>query len=480
MGRVKRFLGGFIGTKAFYSSVLVILLPLIVQQGITNFVNLLDNLMVGRLNTEAISSVAIVNQIVFVFNLTIFGGVAGVSIFGAQFYGKGDVKGQRYAFRMKIWMAAAICIAGVLVFLFMGDSLISGFLNSQEGDTGDPVLTFNLAKNFMKITILGLPPFALSQVFGSSLKDTGETMAPMKASFIAIVTNFVLDYIMIYGRFGFPALGVEGDAIATVIARYLELLYIVWFTYSRKKKFTFIIGAFRSLKVPRPFAMRVLRTASPLLLNEFFWSFGTTMINRCYSMRGLDAVTAVNINSTVWSVFAIVMMAMGNAMGIITGQKLGANDIEGAKDTAKKLLFVDIIINSAIGCLIILTAPLVPQIYNTSPEIHKMAATLLVVSGIVLPLDAYANGTYFVMRSGGKTVITFLFDCVFTWVVALPVAMLLTYLTDMPLNWIYLFVQSVNVIKLIIGTVLIRSGVWAKNVVDGHLEPVTDIAVEGR
>lgn len=477
MEKVKKWIGGFIGTKAFYSSVLVILIPLIVQQGITNFVNLLDNLMVGRLNTEAISSVAIVNQIVFVFNLTIFGGVAGVSIFGAQFYGKGDEKGLRYSFRMKIWMAAAICIVGVVMFLFWGDSLISSFLHAQENDTGDPQLTFDLAKKFMRITILGLPPFALSQVFGSTLKDTGETIAPMKASFIAITANFVLDYIMIYGKFGFPALGVAGDAIATVIARYLELFYIVWFTYSRKKKFTFIIGAFRSLKVPLPLATKVLRTASPLLLNEFFWSFGTTMINRCYSMRGLDAVTSVNINTTVWSVFAIVMMAMGNAIGIITGQKLGANDIEGAKDTAKKLLCIDILLNTAIGILIILAAPLVPKIYNTSAEIQSMAATLLVVSGIVLPLDAYANGTYFVLRSGGKTVITFLFDCVFTWVVALPIAILLTQFTDLPLNWIYLFVQSVNFIKVIIGTILIRSGIWAKNVVGGdsqELQP--DIA----
>lgn len=475
MEKAKKFLRGFIGTKAFYSSTLVILVPLIVQQGISSSVNLLDNLMVGRLNTEAISSVAIVNHIVFVFNLTIFGGMAGVSIFGAQFFGKGDMQGLRYAFRMKLWMAAAICLGGIFIFIFWGESLISGFLHAQEGDSGDIALTLELAKNFMRITLLGLPPFALSQVFGSTLKDTGETVAPMKASFIAIATNFLLDYLLIYGKFGFPALGVAGDAIATVIARYLELLYIVGFTYYRRKKFTFIIGAFRSLKIPRPLAGKIMRTALPLLVNEFFWSLGTTMINRCYSVRGLDAVTAVNINNTVWAVFAIVMMAMGSAIGIITGQKLGANDIEGAKDTAKKLLFLDIVANIAIGMLIILAAPLVPKIYNTPASIHQMAALLLVVNGFVLPLDAYASGTYFVIRSGGKTVITFLFDSVFTWAVALPVALLLTYFTSLSLVWIFFLVQATNIVKLIIGTGIIRTGVWAKNVVGDPAAP----AVQG-
>ena len=185
----------------------------------------------------------------------------------------------------------------------------------------------------------------------------------------------------------------------------------------------------------------------------------------CYATRGLEAVAATNINSTVWNLFAIVMMAMGNAIGILSGQLLGANDISGAKDTVRKLLFFSVCVNLVIGGLILACSPFIPYIYNTEPSVRQTATHLLMVSGSFLPLTSYVHGTYFTIRSGGKTFITFLFDCVFTWVVCLPIAFCLCQFTDLSVVWVFFFVSSADIIKAVIGTIMLLSGIWAKNVV---------------
>lgn len=459
------FRAQFIGDKAFYIGVITLILPMIVQLGISNFVNLLDNVMVGQLGTEEITSVAIVNQLVFVFNLTIFGGVSGASIFGAQFHGKGDVTGLRHSFRYRIWMAAIVVVVGLLVFLSFGESLIDLFLNEAEGDSGDLMRTMALGKSYLRVTLWGIVPFAFSQCFASTLKDTGETVIPMAASVIAIVVNLSLNYVLIFGKFGAPAMGVVGAGVATAISRYVELAFIATMTIVKRKKFTFMVGAFRSVRVPWKLVKRITITGMPLMINETLWALGNTLISQCYSLRGPSAIAAVSINNTVWQIFSIIMMALGNAIAILVGQMLGANAFDEAKALVKKLMFFNVSVNVVMGLLIVVFAPIIPQVYNTTEMVKELAASLLIVSGIVLPIDAYVHGTYFIIRSGGKTLITFLFDCVFSLAVSFPIAYLLANFTGLSLLWIYACVQGVNVIKVVMGTVLIRSGSWARNVV---------------
>lgn len=455
----------FIGTKAFYASVILLIVPMIVQQGITQFVNLLDNVMVGRLGTADMSGVAIVNQIVFIFNLTIFGGLSGASIFGAQFYGKGDHEGLRHTFRFRFLFSIAVCVIGILMFVLFGSELFKLYLNEENSSPEDIARTLSCAKDYMWITLWGLLPFVITQCFSGTLRDCGETVSPMVASVIAILVNLVLNYLLIFGSFGFPKMGVAGAALATVIARYLEAVYIVWRTYRNRKKFLFINGAFKSMHIPLPIVKKIAVTGTPLMLNELLWAVGTAMINMCYATRGLTAVAATNINSTVWNLFSIVMMAMGNAIGIMSGQLLGAGDIDGAKDTVRKLLAFNCAVNLVMGGLIVASAPLVPLIYNTEEAVRQTATQLLMVAGAFMPLTSYVHGTYFTIRSGGKTGVTFLFDCVFTWVVCLPTAFLLCRFTGLSVVWVFFFVQCADIIKAVIGTLMIRSGIWAKNVI---------------
>ena len=462
-----RVLKKFIGSKAFYASVVALILPMMVQQGITQFVNLLDNVMVGRLGTQPMSGVAIVNQIVFIFNLTIFGGLSGASIFGAQFFGKGDREGVRSTFRFRLLFGAVVVVLGMAVFLTWGEDLFSLYLDENASTPAELSATLNYAKEYTAIIIWGFFPFMIVQCYSSVLRDAGETVGPMVSSMIAIFVNLIGNYLLIYGSFGFPKLGVAGAALATVIARWSEMAYLVFYAHRRKKKFTFLQGAYRSFRIPLPLVRQIAVTGTPLLLNEVFWSIGTAMVSMCYATRGLTAVAATNINSTVWNLFAIVMAAMGNAIGILSGQLLGAGDIQGAKDTVRKLLFFSVAVNLLIGGAIVAVSPLIPFIYNTEAVVRQTATHLLMISGSFLPLSAFTQGSYFTIRSGGKTFITFLFDCVYTWVVCLPIAFLLSSFTSLPLEWVFLCVQAADILKAVIGAVMLKSGIWANNMVSG-------------
>lgn len=211
-----RFLSRFIGDKAFYRSVLVLLIPIIIQQFITNFVSLLDNVMVGSLGTEAISAASIANQIMMVYCLAIFGGLSGASIFGAQFYGKGDMDGMRHTLRFKLYFAILCSAAAILIYIVFGESFIASFLQG-ESNGGDMDLTLRSGCAYLDIMLWGLPPFALVQVYAGTLREAGETRAPMFAGICAILTNLFGNWVLIFGHLGAPALGVEGAAIATVI-----------------------------------------------------------------------------------------------------------------------------------------------------------------------------------------------------------------------------------------------------------------------
>lgn len=457
----------FIGTKAFYMSVIVMLVPMVIQQGITQFVNLLDNVMVGRLGTEPMSGVAIVNQIIFIFNLTIFGGMSGASIFGAQYYGKGDLDGLRHTLRFRLIFAAAFGALGILALIFFGDKFFMLFLHSEVSTPQEIAATLGHARSYMWIMLWGLLPFAVSNCFASVLKDTGETFIPMVASVISIGVNLVLNYLLIFGSFGFPKMGVAGAALATVIARYIETAYLILETLRHKTKFKFIDGAFRSLRVPLPLVKRIVVTGTPLMLNESLWSMGISMISACYATRGLAAVAASNINGTAFNLFSLLLMSMGSAVAIICGQQLGAGDIEGAKDSVRKLTAFGVMMNIVMGLLLIACSSFIPMIYNTEEGVRHLATQMLIISGAFLPLGAIVNCSYFAIRSGGRTFITFLFDCAYTWVVCLPTAFLLSRFTTLSLPWMFFLVQCVDSgLKSVIAIIMLKSGIWAKNVVN--------------
>ena len=455
----------FIGDKKFYRMVLTLVVPIVIQQGITNLVNLLDNVMVGGLGTESISAVAIVNQILMVFNMTVFGGLSGAAIFGAQFFGKGDLDGMRHTFRVKLYFGVLTTLLASCLLLVRGEGFIDLFLRG-ESDGGDVALTLAEGMRYLDVMLWGLIPFMVVQVYAGTLRETGETVAPMVGSVIAIVLNLVLNYLLIFGHLGFPRMGVTGAAVATVISRYVEMIYILVHTHTHPEKYAFIQQLYASPYVPGSLVRKIAVTGLPLLLNEVLWSLGMTFINQSYSTRGLSAVAAINITATAWNLFCVIMFAMGNAVAILVGQHLGAGDREGARDVDRKLIFLTVAAHVVMGLLLIACSGLIPLLYNVEPEVRQLTQRLLMVAGASLPIHAFIHVTYFTIRSGGKTVITFLFDCVYTWAVPVTLAYCLCHMTDMPIVGVYFCVQFIDVIKVVIGALMLRSDFWANNVVD--------------
>ena len=257
----------WIGDQKFYRMVLTLVIPLVIQQGITNLVNLLDNIMVGGLGTESISAVAIVNQIIMVFNLALFGGLSGASIFGAQFFGKGDMDGMRHTFRFKLYFGLAASLLAIGVFLAFGETFVSLFLKG-EGESAAAAQTLAYGMQYMQVMLVGLIPFMVVQTYAGTLREMGETVAPMVASVIAIVLNLIFNYLLIFGHFGFPRWGVMGAAVATVFSRYVEMIYVVVHTHRHADRYPFIRGVYKSGYVPADVMKKIAVTGLPLLANE--------------------------------------------------------------------------------------------------------------------------------------------------------------------------------------------------------------------
>ena len=453
-----------IGNRAFYAMVMAVVLPIIVQNAISNFVNLLDNLMVGRIGTEQMSGVAIANQLIFVFNLAVFGAVSGAGIFTAQFHGAGSVDGVRATLRYKFLVCLGISALSILLFLFRGPQLIGLYLT----DTTDPARvqrTLDFAMRYLRIMLVGLVPFALTQCYAGTLRETGETAMPMFAGIIAVGVNLLFNYLLIFGHLFFPAMGVRGAAYATVLSRFVELFIIVAYTHTHRARHTFADGLFRSMAIPAPLARDITRKGMPLLVNEFLWSLGMAMLSQIYSLRGLDVVAATNISSTVYNLFSVAFLSMGSSAAIIVGQALGANEIDKAKDYSVKLTAFSVSISLALGAALLALARWIPLLYNTTDSVHALATSLLRVSACVMPFTAITNCSYFILRSGGKTGITFLFDSGFMWLVNIALAYSLAHFTGMRIVPLFLCVQLTELIKCTIGLILIQKGIWINNIV---------------
>lgn len=456
----------YIGNKEFYRRVIIITLPILIQNVITNFVSFIDNMMVGQIGTEQMSGVAIVNQLIFVFNLCVFGGVSGAGIFTAQFFGKGDNKGVRDTFRAKIAIVSVIFVAFVVGFYFFGTELISLFLHEGE-DALDLNAALKFGERYLLIMLIQIPLFALSQAYSGTLREIGYTVLPMVSGVVAVVVNVGLNYALIFGKLGFPELGIEGAAIATVIARFFETFIVMIWTHTHRKKYKFIKGAYRSLKIPGALLLNIFKKGFPLMLNEVLWALGMTMLAQCYSVRGLEAVSAQNIASTVSNVFFCGFFAFGSAISIIVGQHLGAGDLELAVDEDRKLIFGAVVVCFFIGGLMAALSSLFPQIYNTTDTVKSIATSMLLISSMLMPVNAFVHTAYFTLRCGGKTLVTFLFDSMFVWCVATPAAFVLSRFTDMNVVMLYAIVQGLDIIKCVVGYILVRKRVWVNDLVGG-------------
>ena len=448
-----------------YKKALVLAVPIMIQNGISNAVVLVDHIMVGSLGTEAMTAVSIVGQLLFVYTLAIFGGISGPGIYAAQFHGNGNTEGVRAATRMKALICLFCTAAGILIFLSCEDLLIGLYLHGESADI-DPAVTAEHAKSYLHIMLAGLPAMAISQTYASSLRETGDSFKPMVAGVVSVCTDIIFNYLLIYGHFGFPKWGVQGAAAASVIARYLEILVLVLWSHCRKKQHPFIQGLWRTLAVPREMAGKILAKSLPIFINEFLWAAGLAALTQCYSTRGLAVVAGINISNVICNLLNVVFVGLGHSVGILIGQLLGAGAFEQARKESFRLTGFTGILCVGLTIILIALSGVFPNVYDTTDEVRSLACSFIVITALFFPVQGILNALYFTIRSGGKTLITFLFDSVFTWTFTIPFALILCFLTELPIIIIYTIVQAADIIKIIIGTVMIKRGIWISNIAE--------------
>ena len=456
-------LHNYIGNRAFYRRVFGVAVPIIIQNGITNFVSMLDNIMVGQIGTMPMSGVSIVNGLIFVFNLCIFGASSGAGIFTAQFFGSNDNKGIRHTFRFKILVCLVISALGIALFL-LGDKFLIGLYLTGEGNPAEAAEVLHSGLQYLHVMLWGFLPFALTNAYAGTLKECGNTFVPMVAGITATLVNLVGNYILIFGHFGAPAMGVRGAALATVISRFVELAIVAGWTHLNPGRNPFITGAYRSFYLPGRLLKAIAIKGMPLLINEALWSSGMAIMNQCYSTCGLDVVPAMNINSTLFQLASVVFLSLGNAVGIIMGQMLGAGNSEAqVRDTNRKLLSLAVVSGVVFGCVMASVSGLFPLLYNTTEEIRHLAMQLICINAVMMPFISYTNATYFTLRSGGQTMITFLFDSCFVWGVCIPLAYCLSRFTSLPILPLFAICQGTDFVKCFIGAAMIKQGKWIQN-----------------
>lgn len=454
----------YFGDRKFYKMVLLLAIPIMIQNGITNFVNMLDNVMVGQLGTEAMSAVSIVNNLMFVFNLTVFGAISSAGIFTAQYHGLGDRNGIRNTFRFKLIIIAVTGVIGIVAFIAGGDMLINMFLHDSES-AGDLALTLDYAKTYLAIMLIGLFPYAISQAYASTLRETEQTVVPMVASIAAVATNFVFNYIFIFGNFGAPALGIRGAAIATVISRFVELAILVIWTHHNTDRCEFIVGAFRSFCIPAELIRKIVAKGLPLMFNEIFWSTAVTFVTQAYSMRGLGVVAALNISNTLNNLFNIVYIALGSSIAIVVGNLLGAGKLEEAKDTDRKMITFSVLCSLGMAIVLAIVAPFIPLLYKTTDAVRELATYMMWVIAVIMPFCAFCHASYFTLRSGGKVFVTFLFDSVYMWLVVAPIAFCLSRFTSASIFLIYPICHGLEIPKVFFGALLLKKTHWVRQLV---------------
>lgn len=445
--------------------VLRLAIPMMIQNGITNAVGLVDHIMVGSLGTEAMTAVSIIGQLLFVFSLAIFGGISGSGIYAAQFYGHGNTEGVRAATRMKLWVCV-VCVACGTAILFFGKSfLIRLYLHGESAEINS-ALTVSYAKEYLHIMLAGIPAMAVTQIYSSSLRETGESFKPMISGIVSVSADIVFNYLLIYGSFGFPKLGVVGAALATVIARYLEMTVIVFWAHLSRKKHTFVQGLWRTLRIPKEICKKIISKSVPIFFNEFLWAAGLAVLTQCYSTRGLEVVAGINISNILCNLLNVVFVALGYAVGILIGQTLGAGEFEKAKKDSFTLTLFTGVISAVLSVALIALSGFFPLVYDTTERVRSLATHFIIVSALFFPVQGILNSVYFTLRSGGKTLVTFLFDSVFSWSVTVPTAFLLCLFTELNIITIYAIVQAIDIIKITIGARMIKKGIWVSNLAE--------------
>lgn len=443
--------------KEFYKLLFTISIPIVIQNLISSSLNLVDNVMIGQLGETFIAATGLANQIFFIMTLILFGGNSGISIYIAQYWGKKEIDKIKSVLSLGLIFAFMVS----LIFFIIGFVFPTQVLGLMSKDA--EVVMYGA--KYMKIVSLSYIITAISFAFGFSSRSVGHPKLPMKAAVVSLFINTTLNYILIFGHLGFDPMGIEGAAIATLIARIIELVIIMAGIYKTIPVLAVSIKDFFTIEID--LIKKIGKTALPVIFNEGFWSLGMTVYALVYARIGTDAVAAVMITNTVNSLFMVVGFGLGNASSVMLGNTLGAGEINRAIDYNKKFLTLSILLGIVVGILITLTAPLlVKSLYSLTSEGYAITIKTMKILAFFMAFKFYNTiiiiGT---LRSGGDTLFSMLLEISCVWLIGVPFAFIGGFVLDLPVYLVVALVNLEEIFKLLFGLPRILSNKWAKRLV---------------
>lgn len=437
--------------KEFYLRLLMFALPIMLQNLLVNSVSFIDTAMIGSVGQVALAAVGLANQMFFLISLFFFGVASGAAIFVAQYWGAQD----RESMYKVIGIALTISIGGALL-----SSLVSYlFPATIMRIFTDDLAVIERGKEYLETVAISYLFTAIVMVFSTALRSTGNSKTPLYTSFIAMSVNIVLNYLLILGKFGFPRMEVRGAALATTIARFVEVVLLLLFVYGRKS----VVAA--PLKKLFSFNRTLLKvyiaTSLPVIFNEILWSLGMTAYKIAYSKMGIDVIASVNVTEAIQNLFFVVLMGASNATAILIGNRIGENKVELASSYAKRLIITGLISGIVLGFFIVVLAPILPVPFSLEPHLNRMATLSLVARGILMPINAINMIVIVgVLRSGGDTRFSMFAELVAVWLIGVPCAFIGALYFKMPIYYLYLFVGLEEIFKLVVGLFRVKSGKW--------------------
>lgn len=442
--------------KTFITTMLTLALPITLQSFITSSLNLVDNLMIGKLGEEAIAAVGLANQYFFIFTLCLSGINAGASVFMSQYWGKKDVKS------IKKVLGLDLSIGFIASIVFGGAALI--FAESIMGLLSRDAMVIELGSQYLRIIGITFIFTNFTQGFSSALRSSEQPKVPMYASLIGVVCNAFLNWVFIFGNLGAKPMGVAGAALATSIARALEIAYIIYMIYVKNNIVASRINELFAFDFS--FVKTYFNTSIAVIANELLWSLGMTAFSIAYAQIGTSAVATMQIATTLNNMFMVLCIGLASAAAIMVGNKIGANEEEVAVDYSHKIGKVAPALGLIIGIALWVLAPAIVRPFNVEVETFKATVTVLRIMALICPIRSY-NVVMIVgiFRGGGDTLYSTLVQLGTIWFYAVPMAFIGATALSLPVTAVYFLICLEEFIKIIFERSRLKSGKWIRSVV---------------
>ena len=452
---------GFYKDPEYFRNVRRIALPIIAQQAMFSLLNMLAVVFVGQKGDASVAAVGLAGQIAFLLNLVHFGIISGAAMFTAQFWGKRDIPNLRRV----LGLCLALALAASLIFFTLAQLVPSQILRIYSKDAE----VIALGTNYIRVFSWTFLFFAITFSYALVMRSTGNVKIPTAVSVGALLISTVLSYVLIFGKFGFPELGIQGAAVAAVIARFLECVTLLTIIYRRD---TPVAASFRELTgFNRVFFGRVIKPMLPVILNELFWSLGITTYNIIYGRMGTQSYAAINIVSTIEQVAFVVFIGVSNATSVLVGNRIGAGKEDEAYLYAGRSLGIGIVGGLFLGLVLQVVKVPILSLYNVSPEVIQNASNIINVVTFFLWIRVNNMTTVVgILRAGGDTRFSLFLDGIIIWIVGVPMAYLGAFVFDLPVYFVYLCAMSEEATKWILGIRRYLSRKWINNLtvhVDG-------------